>query len=194
MTTLRRTLVLALLCAPWWARAQHRPVTVAGVRFERRAQVAGTELRLNGVGVRAVAWFKGYAAALYLSEPATTAAQAVDLAGPKRLRMHMLHAVPPAEFIKAFRKGVQRNALPGEMPRLAERMGRFEALIEAAGTVQPGDVVDMDLDPARGLLFSHNGRRIGEPIAGTDFFGALLRGFVGERPYDKDLRAGLLGG
>ncbi len=40
-----------------------------------------------------------------------------------------------------------------------------------------------------GLLFSHNGRRIGEPIVGTDFFGALLRGFVGERPYDKDVAA-----
>ena len=45
-----------------------------GQPFERRVVVAGAELRLNGTGVRAVAWFKGYAAGLYLTRRAATAA------------------------------------------------------------------------------------------------------------------------
>jgi hypothetical protein len=35
--------------------------------------VGDTDLKLNGVGLRAVAWLKGYAAGLYLPKKATAA-------------------------------------------------------------------------------------------------------------------------
>ena len=38
-----------------------------------------------------------------------------------------------------------------------------------------------------------NGKLRGASVAGADFNAALLRAFVGERPYDKKLRDGLLG-
>jgi hypothetical protein len=155
--------------------------------------VAGTELQLNGTGVRAVAWFKGYAAALYLRSRAASAAQAVALAGPKRLQLVMLQKVPADEFVRAFSKGLKRNTPDSELPLLSERMTRFEAQVAAIGTVQPGDVVDLDFVPGRGTAFSLNGTLRGEAIAGEDFYAALLRSFVGDRPYDRELRAGLLG-
>ena len=155
--------------------------------------MAGQDLLLNGTGVRAVAWFKGFAAGLYLASRCTTAAQAVALAGAKRLQMRMLQEVPAAEFVKAFRKGIERNAGATELPRLAERMARFEALITGIGKVRKGDRVDLDFEPGRGTAFSLNGTLRGEPIEGDDLYAALLRSFVGERPYDNKLRAGLLG-
>ena len=39
-----------------------------------------------------------------------------------------------------------------------------------------------------------NGALRGEAIPGDDFYGTLLRAFIGERPYDARLKAGLLGG
>jgi hypothetical protein len=39
-----------------------------------------------------------------------------------------------------------------------------------------------------------NGALRGEAIAGDDFYETLLRSFIGERPYDARLKAGLLGG
>ena len=38
-----------------------------------------------------------------------------------------------------------------------------------------------------------NGKPRGDPIAGDDFYAALLKMFIGERAVDKTLRAALLG-
>jgi hypothetical protein len=189
----RRRLLTLLLSTPPLSWALEDAVVVEGKSFVRRVRVAGTELQLNGTGVRAVAWFKGYAAALYLRSSATTAAQVVALTGPKRLQLVMLHKVPAEEFVKAFRKGLQRNTPEAELPRLGERMVKFEAMVAAIGTVQNGDVVNLDFEPGRGTAFSLNGTLRGGALAGEDFYAALLRSFVGDRPYDRELRAGLLG-
>lgn len=189
----RRRLLLAAVALPWLAHAQPAAVMVEGQPFARRVLVAGAELQLNGTGVRAVAWFKGYAAGLYLSERASTAAQAVEMRGPKRLQMRMLQEVPAAEFVKAFNKGMLRSAPGGDADRLSERMARFEALIERTGTVRPGDVVDLDFEPGAGTRYRFNGKPRGEAIPGEDFYAALLLSFVGDQPYDKRLRDGLLG-
>ena len=169
------------------------PLRVEGQIFERRTRVAGTELVLNGTGVRAVAWFKAYVAGLYLRSRSADADAAVAAAGPKRLQLRMLQEVPAQEFVKAFKKGVERNADAAELPRLTARMERFEALIAELGTVHKGDRIDLDYEPSRGMVFSLNGTLRGEVIAGEDFYAALLRSFVGEHPYDTKLKAGLLG-
>lgn len=190
----RRCLLAVPLVFAWPALAQEGAVTVEGQAFERRVRVAGQELLLNGTGVRAVAWFKGYAAGLYLTRRCTTAAQVVELPGAKRLQLRMLQNVPAAEFAKAFRKGVERNTDAAVLPGLTEPMRRFEALVHGVGKVQQGDRVDLDLEPGRGTSFSLNGTLRGEAIAGDELYTSLLRSFVGEQPYDAKLRAGLLGG
>ena len=38
-----------------------------------------------------------------------------------------------------------------------------------------------------------NGQRRGPALPGEDFYRALLHSFVGTRPFDEKLRAGLLG-
>jgi hypothetical protein len=197
----RRTLVfrhlpaLALLpLGAAWVPLRAQPVMVEGQAFDRKVTLAGSELLLNGTGVRAVAWFKGYAAGLYLRTPSRTAAQVVGQPGPKRLQMRMLQDVPAGEFVKAFRKGVERNTDPAELPQLSARMATFAALVEGLRQVRKGDLVNLDLEPGRGTVFSVNGTLRGEAIAGDDFYAALLRSFVGDRPYDSRLKAGLLAG
>lgn len=173
------------------ARAQ---VTVEGYTFASEASVAGQTLRLNGVGLRAVAWLKGYATGLYLVSKATTPQAVVDAPGAKRLQLRMLQEVPAAEFVKAFDKGVARNTPAAELPALKDRMQRFNAMVQGLVKVKKGDLVDLDWLPDSGLQFSHNGRVLGAPIAGPDLYGALLRIFVGQRPVDPEMKIGLLGG
>lgn len=167
-------------------------VRYEGQWFDKRLRVAGAELRLNGTGIRQVAWFKGYLAALYLTGGASTGAQAVAMPGPKRIQLRILQEVPAGEFSKAVRKGIARNVPAGSIA-LDERLARFVRQIDALGSVHQKDIVDLDFDPARGLLFSVNASLRGEPIPGDDFYAALLRSFVGDAPYDEKLRAGLLG-
>ncbi len=191
---LRCLALLLCLCAvhPLWA--QEPPRVVEGQASAKRAMVGGTELQLNGTGVRSVAWFKGYAAGLYLSQRSTTLPQVLAARGPKRLELRMLQDVPAAEFVRAFNKGVERNTAAADTAALQPMMRRFADLISQTGTVHKADVIDLDLDPTRGMLFSVNGTLRGDVAAGQDLFNALLRAFMGDQPYDEKLKAGLLAG
>ena len=192
-TSLLPLLLAAALSCGGPALAAEPVNPIGGVRFEPQAQVAGQALQLNGTGLRALRLFKAYAAALYLPQRASTAETVVTQAGPKRLQIRMLWGVPAAEFVKAFHLGVQRNNPPEVQARLAERVARFDALLEPIGKIASGDTVNLDFQPSQGLVFSHNGRTLGAPIPGDDFYGALLRVFIGEQVSDDKLRAGLLG-
>ncbi len=103
-------------------RGRSAVVLVEGQAFERSVRLGGVVLRLNGTGVRAVAWFKGYAAGLYLADPTQDAAQALAAPGPKRLQIRMLQDVPAAEFEKAFTKGMRRNVAEALLAGLEDRM------------------------------------------------------------------------
>jgi Chalcone isomerase-like len=184
--------VLITIPSPSWANEPSNKI--GGVSFERRAQVAGADLRLNGVGMRAVAWFKAYGAGLYLTAPASAAEQAVTTPGPKRLQLRMMRELPAVEFAKAFRQGMGRNGTPDAQAKLAARVDRFAEVVTALGTLREGDTFNLDFDPARGSLFTMNGKPLGdEVIVGEDFYANLLRAFVGEKPYDEKMKAGLLG-
>jgi hypothetical protein len=175
------------------ANAAAGRVQVAGQWFDGTAQVAGASLLLNGTGVRQVAWFKGFAAGLYLPARASSAEQALSQSGPKRLQLRMLREVPAGEFVKALNKGVARNSSPQELQALEPAIAQFDQMIAALGTVQPGDVVDLDHEPGRGLVMRVNGTLRGDAVGSDGMFPALLRAFVGDKPYDDKLKAGLLG-
>jgi hypothetical protein len=178
----------------WAADGPAGTVLVEGRPVARHALVGGTELRLNGVGVRAVAWFKAYVAALYLDGPAHSAAEAVAVAGPKRLQMQMLHAVPAHELVKALVKGVARNTAAETQAALRPALDELAGLLDALGQLREGAVIDLDWEPTRGVLLRLDGTLRGVVAQAGLLFPAVLLSFVGDRPYDARLKAGLLAG
>ena len=191
----RRAALWALACLPWACHAQSpvAGVKLEGQSFDAVARVAGTDLLLNGTGLRAVSWFKAFVAGLYLARPARNAQEATTLPGPKRLQLRMLRKLPAVEFNKAVHKGVARNVTANQLQALQQRLDQFGAQVDALGKLHAGDVVDLDHEPGQGTAMRLNGTLRGRTIAGDDFFVALLLSFVGDRPYDKKLKAGLLG-
>lgn len=179
-------LLLLITFSSWAAR-------IADLSFDDRLRLADTDLVLNGVGLRSVAWLKGFAAGLYLSQKATAPAQALAQAGPKRLQMKMILDVDTKEFIKAFGKSLNRNNTEAERNGMMDRVAQFNRTLEQIGKVRKGDVVDLDFIPGKGLILSVNGTPRGPPVAGEDLYAGLLKVFLGERPVDKKLKAGLLG-
>lgn len=168
-------------------------VLFEGQWFDTMVQVAGSPLVLNGTGVRQVAWFKAFAAGLYLLAPASNVEQALAQPGPKRLQLRMLRDLPAAEFVKALNKGVTRNAPAQELQFLQPGLLQLDQMIGGLGKVRTGDVVDLDHEPGRGLVMRVNGTLRGDAVGGDAMFPALLRAFVGDLPYDEKLKAGLLG-
>jgi hypothetical protein len=189
----RRALLALMLGAALPARAT-RSITTEGYTFVGDIRLADTALQLNGVGLRAVGWLKGYAAGLYLPRKASTEAQVLETPGAKRLQLRMLQDVDAEEFVKAFVKGVQRNTPAANAARLEERIGRFNAAVRGLVKLKKQDVIDLDFIPGKGLVLARNGTAQGAPVAGEDFYAALLRCFVGQRPADPEMKVGLLGG
>jgi hypothetical protein len=166
---------------------------IADLNFDDKLRLANTDLVLNGVGLRSVAWLKGFAAGLYLSEKASAPGQALAQTGPKRLQMKMILDVETKEFIKAFDVSLNRNNTEAERNGMKDRVAQFNRTLEQIGKVRKGDVVDLDFIPGKGLILSVNGTPRGQPVAGEDLYAGLLKVFLGDRPVDKKLKAGLLG-
>jgi hypothetical protein len=165
---------------------------VDGHRFDDRIRVADTDLVLNGIGFRAVLMFKAYAAALYMTEKADQPAGVLAVKGAKRIQIKMLIDIDAKEFTKAVNVGIPRNSTEAEGAALKERMDLFDRSIDSVGKIHKGDVVNLDYLPNKGLVFSLNGVVKGQTIAGADFYAGLLRIFIGEKPVDQKLKAGLL--
>jgi len=160
---------------------------------ELRLDTDGPLLTLNGAGVRKKFFFSVNVVGLYLPEKRRTSAEVLALSGPKRITLVMLRDVSAEQFIDALRDGLNNNTPPEEIERLAPRMAAFEALLRDLEEVQEGDVVYLDYLPGAGTRLTLNGDVQSEPIAGADFYAALLRSYLGERPADSGLKRALLG-
>lgn len=196
MTTLsRRHILLSVVLLPALGVAQTaKPVKVEGLVFAGEANVGGAPLVLNGVGLRAVAWVKGYAAGLYLAKRAANTTAVLATPGAKRLDIRMLLDVSMEEFSKSLHRGIGRNTAPADVAKMKDRIAKFDTLLDGIGKVKKKDVLTIDWVPASGTVLSLNGKPRGEAIAGEDFYGALLRIFIGDKVSDPELKAGLLGG
>lgn len=186
---LLRLVGIVLLLAAFGASAAH----IEDHDYPDRLRLAGTELVLNGVGLRSVAWLKGFTAGLYLREKVATQQQVLALPGPKRLQMKMLLEVETKEFSKAFASSLKRNNTEAERTVLKERVELFDRNLALIGKVRKGDVLDLDSIPGKGLVISVNGSPRGQVVPGEDLYASLMKVFVGDRPVDRKLKAGLLG-
>lgn len=167
---------------------------IEGVRVDEDVRVGGKALQLNGAGLRTVFIVKGYVAALYLPEKVRNAAVVLGAKGPKRLQIRPLREVESSTFIKALNEGMRENHNEAQMERFADRLQQLEQAMSQIGTARKGDVIDFDYTPDQGTVIAINGTPRGKPIPGEDFYQAVLRIFLGEKPVDRNLKRGLLGG
>ena len=78
--------------------------------------------------------------------------------------------------------------------RLPTEAELADSLSVAVGTLRKGDALDVDYLPGQGTLLRFNGKAMGVPIPGDDFYQTLLKIFIGDRPVDNRLKEGLLRG
>ena len=187
-----RLIIAALfVCALTAAQAAE----VAGVKLDDRLRLVpgGPELVLNGAGIRTRAIFKVYVAGLYLPEKKATTAEALAIAGPKRVAMTMLRDLSAQQLSEALADGIRNNSTAAEQEALKARTDELLAIMNALGEAKKGDAILLDFLPDSGTRVVVNGQPRGKPIAGDDFYRALLRIWLGDRPVDGDLKRGLLG-
>ena len=168
---------------------------VGGVKLEDRLRLSptGPDLVLNGAGIRTRVFFKVYVGGLYLTEKKGAAGDVLALAGPKRVSMTMLRDLTAQQLSEALAEGIRNNASAAEQDALKARINELLGIMNALGEAKTGDTILLDFLPESGTRVVVNGQPRGKPIAGEDFYRALLKIWLGEKPVDEDLKKGMLG-
>jgi len=168
---------------------------VAGVRLPDTESLGpgGTPLVLNGAGARKRAFFQVYAIGLSLAERRTAGAEAIGAPGAKRIAIHMLRDVGADAFVEALVEGIRENHSAAELAALEPRVKQLSATLAELKEAKKGMRITLDWVPAAGTRLAVEGRPAGSPIPGEDFYRALLRIWLGERPVQDDLKRALLG-
>ena len=168
-------------------------VEVAGVRFDDALRVGEGEVVANGGGVRKKAFFKVYALVLYLPSKAGDVARVLALPGAKRVSIALLRDLSAQQFVAALNEGLVANHSDAELAQLKSRIQRFSEAMLSIGEARSGTRIDLDWLPGSGVRLSVGGQVRGNPIEGEDFYRALLRIWLGDKPVQADLKQALLG-
>jgi len=169
-------------------------VELEGVKLEPTAQVAGAALQLNGAGLRTRAIFKVYVSGLYVPQKSSDATALLAQKGPRRISITMLRNVDADSFAGALNDGLRANHTEAQVAALKTQIETLNANLKAVGEAKKGDVIHFEYLPESGTRVTVNGQARGTAIAGEDFFTAVLRVWLGDKPVDADLKKGLTRG
>ena len=192
MTNWRHVIVGSLLSLAA-ASVAAQPVELEGQKFEPTVQVGGQSLNLNGVGLRKRAIFKVYVAGLYVPQKSTNPATLISDKGARRVSLRMLRDVDAGSFIDSFNDGLKNNLSETQLTALKTQIDSLTTTLKSIGEAKKGDTINFDYTPDSGTRISVNRQPRGDPILGADFFSAVLRIWLGEKPADEALKKGMLG-
>lgn len=164
---------------------------VSGVELPRRVTVAGTELALNGAGVRTRFFFRVYVGALYTAEPVTSGEAAIAMGAPRRVRLVMLRDVDRETMVEALQDGLERTMSAAEQERHAGHIRAFKELFP--GDFNEGARGDIDVVPGKGVIVRMNGRELGR-VDSDAFARFVLAIWLGDEPADDNVKTGMLQG
>lgn len=184
----------ALILSGAAAALQAQPIEIEGVKFEPTAQVGGQVLQLNGAGLRTRVFFKVYAAGLYVPQKSSAAATLLAQKGPRRVAIGMLRDVDADTFAGALNDGLKANLTEQQLAGFKAQIDALNASMKSIGEAKKGDRIDFEFTPESGTRIVVNGQPRGSAVPGEDFFEAVLRVWIGDKPVDAALKKGMLGG
>ena len=165
---------------------------VPGVKLDDKTQVESRDLVLNGAGLRKRIIFNVYVISLYLPEKKNDPAAVLSLPGPKRASIHMLRDVGADTFTEALVEGLRANTSEGEYKALEPRVQDLSATMAELREAKKGMNISLDWTGTATQLVV-DGKPAGKPIAGEEFYRALLKIWLGDKPVQDDLKKALLG-
>jgi hypothetical protein len=131
-------------------------------------------------------------AGLYLTEKRSSPADVFALAGPKRVSITLMRNLPVRKLVDGLQHDIRAKSSPEEQQALKGRVEELGASLLAVRQGKEGDVMTFNWLPDAGTLVTLNGEAKGKAIPGDDFYRALLRVWLGDRPASAGLRKALL--
>jgi len=162
-----------------------------GINFPDQAQVEGTNLTLNGLGLRQATAFKVnvYVAALYVAKTSNDANTLLGSNAPSELILQFVRNVGADDLRKGWSEGFEKNA-KDQLPALMERIAMLNGWM---ADVKTGERLTFIHKPGTGLQVDVKGAVKGI-IKGDDFTKAFLAIWLGADPPNPEIKSGMLGG
>jgi hypothetical protein len=164
---------------------------LASIAFAAAAPAAD-QITLNGAGVRKRVFFDVYAIGLYLPKKTSSAEEAISGAGPKRVEIRMLRDVSADQFSDALADGIRANHSEADAKALEPKVKQLSAIMSEVKEAKKGMDIALEWN-GKATQVLIDGKATGAPIEGEDFYRALLRIWLGDKPVQEDLKKALLG-
>jgi hypothetical protein len=163
-----------------------------GVVFPEHVEAHGTNLSLNGVGLRTATVFSVsvYVAALYVVKPTTDPRAILDSNTPVQISLHFVRGLSARQIRDAWAEGLSKE---GNAQQLAALKDRLDQLDRWTDDVKSGQRLTFTRLPGEGLTFEVDGTMKGT-LPGDDFARAFLLIWLGSHPPTLEVKSGLLGG
>jgi len=161
------------------------------VNFPDQAQVEGSTLTLNGLGLRQATALKVnvYVAALYVAKTSNDPNALLGTNTPSELILQFVRSVGADDLRKGWSEGFEKNA-KDQLPALKDRIAMLNGWMV---DVKTGERLTFVRKPGAGLQVDVNGTVKGT-IKGDDFAKAFLSIWLGSDPPNPELKSGILGG
>ena len=165
---------------------------VAGIQVPETITLAGsnTALQLNGAGIRKKFFVSVYVGALYLPDKTADTEAIIISEAPAAVDMHILHSeISKDKITGGWEDGLSANLDQAELNALRPRLDEFNKLFRA---VRKGEIIRIAYLPGNGTEVRINDKWRGM-VPGNDFFRALLKVWLGDKPVSKSLKQAMLG-
>jgi hypothetical protein len=162
--------------------------TLAGVTLADTAQVGGTALTLNGLGLRTKFSVKVYVVGLYLEQKSSDPSAVIKADTPKRIVMQFVRAVTKNQMTDAFDESFNDNTPDAKKAMKAD----IDRLLGAFDPIKEGDQMVFTYVPGTGTTLAINGKDK-LTIAGAAFGQMFFSVWLGPKPPNAGLKKGILG-
>lgn len=166
---------------------------IGGVKLSDRVSIAGSDLVLNGAGVRSRMGLDIYVAALYLPQKQANPGSALASNSPRRIQMTMLLDAGADQLVGSLVDGLAKNNPKTDMDAMKPQVEQLGTILRGLREVRNGQALAFDYIPGTGTVVSLDGAAKGT-IPGDAFNAAIAKIWLGDEPVSKDLKKAMLGG
>ncbi len=187
---MKRALSLLFLIATFTLPAQADQI--AGAEIPDRIEAEGTELLLNGAGVRKKFMMSIYVGALYLQKKSADATAITAADEVMAIKLQMVSGLISSEKMqKATEEGFE-NATGGKTEPIRKEIDAFIDVFREE--ITETDLFDILYVPGKGVDVHKNGAYKATIGGGLPFKRALFGIWISEHPAQKSLKEAMLGG
>ena len=152
---------------------------------------AGNEvLVLNGAGIRTKFFIKAYVGGLYLKQKSGDAGAIINADETMAIKLHIISKMITSKRMEESTREGFNNSTNGNTAPYKDKIDTFISVFK--DNIKINDVYDIIYTPDEGTKVYKN-KELKSTVKGLDFKKVLFGIWLGNKPADKDLKAGMLG-